>query len=1702
VIVDERLIFFVVATEWDSSNGGVSTFNRELCSSLAKLGHLVYCGVHTIAAGELDRAREAGVQLIMPTRVPGVTGIQSLTLPFEAARNIDIVIGHGRVTGSAARAQAAVHHREARHVHFVHTDARAIEPFKEREQEPMVRAEDYVNTEVEICMLADLVAAVGPVLQSAFSTYLNPQRKPVYCFLPGLFSCAVEAEPPPLPICLLFGRTEDEQLKGVGIAAKAMGEIGAMEDLGHARFVVRGAQVGDEADLRKRLMKAGGAKLSLFVEPYTSDRAVVLNSIRQASLVLMPSEEEGFGLSALEAISEGVPVLISKKSGLARALQQHVPGHAAAAIIEVPDGAKHLAKRIRPILVESEAAFERARTLREAMRPHFNWDQSACDFVEALRKGPSRPQPPMPPPTVPPPASATDALVSTFAAASSHVLAWQQTLRNGDEWIDRPELARVLEYARTGGEGPLVLLGAPGSGKSALLARAARALVDEKAVVLAIKADRLPTDVDSLEALAQEIGLPTDVQSALDAASQVRNTVLIIDQLDALADLVDVETQRLDVVLELVERVSKSDSVRIVMSCRAFDYEHDVRLRRLEADELKLSAPNPKGIDAVLVQRGVDPNLLSASTRDLLGTMQALDVFLQVTPAGRSQPGMDTYQKLLGALWDERLAGRPDRESLEESAERLAGKMAEREELWLSDAVITTLSGPPLRIKELRAAGILTQEDGRVAFSHQTLFEFARARHFLANQSSLPKFVRERQNALFVRPTLWTSLAYLRATDMQPYLHQLEELWLDRDLRAHIHRLLIDFVGQVEKPDIREMELLISGLREDKWRGVTIEAITGHPDWFEVVRRVELPTLMRSSNANMTTVLLAQAITFAPDAVAELMEGNWLTERARHLAIATVLFWAPAWPEKLQNLAASIVEVGALQRSTVDALIQGAISMSPPTASRIIALDFRNREAEVQPKADVADDETRRSAYQGLLESVGHIDLLVDVAAADPSGFVDAVWPWFVRILHKIVHPGDTIRYDEDYTLGASLESGFRELPQALQEALTICAKRAGFITEFVKNWQSDASMAVHRFLVLAIEASLPEGSQLALEYLLGDRRRLNIGDVSKSDDLSTWLIGAAAPLWTREDLQRIETSILNSSAIAPSYYKIEDRLYAYDVNRRHRLRLMRALGAHASDNVARLRREEERRFPSNDEAFDPNMRAIKSPVSAEQMLLAADEDILNLFVELPDATEHRHPSRRLEGGSSQAAEAFATAAKKEPDRFFRMLSQFIPGVSERPVLGALFSLAETEPLGRIEDAVVQLLELGFFRGSEERSQVAWAIERAARGGRVEDTVEISEKVRNTLESWLGEGDVPAPRPEPATEANKTDAMLGTAGGGSLPHGNYPILDALTTAYLGKAVPDFDGWMRILEAHVLRRENPDVWRALSVYLHNVLVVDSARAERFLNTLFARFPAVRDSRRGITIIVRAMGRLPSSTIARWMNEIEQGSWGRRSQAVGELLAWFATRLDAPTAARERLFHEVLNGQESFRRGLAQAAASLWHYPERRGLATDIIVALIPDATGSVGEALMSTFQLEPPLLDEAMQRILLALSEHPQVIFLDKSFGFVETLRDLLPAGADIVAPIVLSFVGFAATKPDQAYTHARSSELIDIAMTLQRLGNRFRDQGLDLFESLLAQNAYGVRDMLAELDPASRRTPTRAPRRVRRQSRRGRRRFN
>jgi glycosyltransferase involved in cell wall biosynthesis len=1701
VSLPDRLVILAIATEWDSSHGGLSTLNRELCVALAKLGHQVYCGVPRLLEAEVRAARASGVVLVAPDQIPGTGDDQALNRPLVGLpKNVDVVIGHGRKTGGAALAQVHYCGGRPKYIHFVHMDPHAIEWSKkadDRDREATRSAQERVDEEVAIGSRAALIVAVGPELRGAYATYFHHLKRSVYEFLPGLFASDWNEPPAPDYRCLVFGRAEDRELKGVNFAADAMHVLSNTKALRLAWLVIRGAPRGTGDQLRADLEARVGAKLRILVQEYTADRDEIVRTVRSASLVLMPSREEGFGLTGLEAISEGVPVLLSRTSGLAQALEERLPKLALSHVIDVQDGAVSASTRMKELLLEPEMAHERVISLREAMCPIFNWERSARELVDLIRATAASATGQSPPPSG---GDTSNQLFETFKRASSALLGWRRTLRFNNEWLDRPELAALLAHAREK-KGPLVLLGKPGSGKSALLAKMTSTLHDEQVAVLAIKADRLPANVDSRDKLAEEIGLPADLGRALRASAELRPTVLVIDQMDALGDLVDEQTQRLSVLLDLIGDLTRDGVVAIVLSCRSFDFRHDVRFQRLDAATLELQPPDGAEIDRVLEKSKVDPLKIPPRLKELLKTVQALDSFLELKPDGQ-RALMESHQQLLDVLWRQRIGEGKDSSALEQAARQLASYMADKEELWLSWPVIEE-AGLKASAKTLVERGLLVEEEGRVAFAHQTLFDFGRARAFLSGPS-LSEYVRQKQDALFVRPALWTSLGYLRSMDPSRYIEQLETLWLDPKIRAHIHSLLVEFVGQVPDPREREVALLVSQFSDDVWRPVAIDAVADRRSWFELLSTTHFPALMRGSSGAMMTRLLQYAYEFARDAVLELVQTYWMPDTTRHPLVAAVLAYAKVWPDKARDLALTLVRGGTLDRHTVEAVMRAAIAAEPVFAPKLIGAELvRLREA--------IKTEDPKGAYRDLIENVGGIDCLVDAAAAAPREFVAEVWPWFVETVERVKYPGTSARYGEDYCLGTSLRHVVRELAQALSESLASWATQdTDGIAAFVAEWRDRDSVAVHRFLIMALEAGLPATRAAAVDYLVGDERRLNVGDSSPMDEDSSALIRKLTPHLSEAEVQRLQTAIAEARSIDPSGRDPEDQAQIAEYNKRHRLRLLRELGKERLPDEARAAIEEfeASRRGEEEEEDELEARFAESPLTVTELLIMGDDEILKFFEAWPDS---RGLGSGFIGGSVELSRSFAEAAKRQPDRFLALLPRFTPNVTENPVGDALESLAEVLPLQRIEGAIVDLHNRGFFRSHAHQRDPAYALERAARG-----KAEMQQPILDLLESWLvddvgddarrdervdeeqTDDDVVDDKPTQQKDSDPHSLLWALGDGGVLPGGNYPILYALTMGYLRREKPDVERWFEVLDKHLERRERPAVWNAMRRFLGDVLFAPAQRVEPFLDRLFEKYPGVREAHDGLVIIARAMHRMPGDTITRWLEALEAGSWIRRHQAYGELLVLFATRRDAPSWTRERLERELKHYEASrsdrtgIIAGVAFAASNLWKEPERRSAVTDIFVRVIKNASGTVAKACMDAFRGERALLNDTdTQRVLSAMTAQPAVVASGRGFSFFEDLQDLLPGAATQVTDLLLALVAHIKGQSDRTFLMSRGSVLVDTAMTLQRLRSPTRERGLDLFEQLLSVGVYEAREVLSELDPAERSGPLRPPRRTR-----------
>jgi len=387
------LCILAVCTEWFSRHGGVPTFNRDLCIALHRAGQRVVCLVAGKDADEDKHARENGIILIEARRVTGMDEKSRLYLraPMPDGFVPDVVIGHDHVTGTAAKVQQDDHFPRARRVHFIHTAPGDIEWFKS--QQGTTAAEKAERKELgqqELAETAQLIVAVGPRLHAEIGTLLHGlvNCAPLHRLDPGIGCLQAEREPPLLAQCLLLGRTEDAELKGLDIAARAIGLMGA----GRPRLIVRGAEPGKGDALRKQLLDwATSPGIEIRTREYVAGAKRLAQDLRTSSLLLMPSRSEGFGLVGAEALAAGTPILITSKSGLAELISEHCPSEVAnRCIVPVIDNreidANAWERQIAYVMRDRRAAFRNTAEMAALLSRELTWDRAAGGLLDALNK--------------------------------------------------------------------------------------------------------------------------------------------------------------------------------------------------------------------------------------------------------------------------------------------------------------------------------------------------------------------------------------------------------------------------------------------------------------------------------------------------------------------------------------------------------------------------------------------------------------------------------------------------------------------------------------------------------------------------------------------------------------------------------------------------------------------------------------------------------------------------------------------------------------------------------------------------------------------------------------------------------------------------------------------------------------------------------------------------------------------------------------------------------------------------------------------------------------------------------------------------------------------------------------------------------------------------------------------------------------------
>jgi hypothetical protein len=1358
------------------------------------------------------------------------------------------------------------------------------------------------------------------------------------------------------------------------------------------------------------------------------------------------------------------------------------------------------------------------------------WKESAeSKAAEALEKGPKEYGTPTgsDAPQYATSKESRDLLVREFHAASRPLMAWPRTIGDG-KWIERDEGNLIIERVLSDEASTSLILGKPGSGKSALLAHLAMHFVNEGYATLGIKADMLPKAINNLSSLQDHLGLSSLILEAIKQLSGEK-VVLILDQLDALSELVDRNSERLNVLLNLIKSISGLPGVHIIASCRRFEYQNDVRLTTLESEGMDI-APLPwEDVKEILSDSGLHADGLSDELKQLLSVPLHLKILTEIRSADTNAPIPPTLHALLETIWDQRVLSGSNVADKLALIEKMSSIMAKEEELWLARSIADDQNDA---LKELLKLNILKTDysGSRIGFAHQTYFDFARARAFASGSESISDFVIERMDGLFVRPILLRTIAYLRDVSPKTYARELKKLWEADGLRPHVKSLLMEHIGGAENPNEAELRCLLPLFQGDDSKYKALMVAAGSPGWFKALKDSTIPDIMRncSKQSHLLIPFLLRALNFAREDVLTLIENIWLRDSAYDDTVLNTITDLRDWNKRAVDVVCTIAS--RHESRWIEYLFEMVSQTSPDLAPLIVRADLDRRlERAIEEQASYEEpsppsggDEvemaihklrySKRDIINRVLRLSNTLHDLTIIAESSPKAFLKSIWPWLTDVIQRMAyepHPFVT-GFQDDYSLDTNPERGelSEKQPISAINAAIVAISRDdpdAFLDFFYANVHS-SYIAVQRLLCNGLMNIVEKKPEVVLEYLVSDPRRLSVGDMSDQHKHSKRLISAVIPHLNQDGVSKLEDAVMNWNryySTDPEWSR-EDRMNRMKWNRQHRLRLLRAFPEESSsERLTSLRREEERAFPRLSD-WDSKLGGggwVGSPMSKDQMANAEDEHILKLFEGLTDDTEWDHPKRRWAqiGGSVQASREFAAFAEKEPERAVTIISQFKPREQERPAGMGISGLLKTDlPSIQVFDLILDLHSKGFSLREFRRDVSRGLSERAKMDKGLPDN--ILELIRD----WYREEDYPSLEESDSSGEERQeieDSILwGYDGGYSLPGGRDVYIETIALGYLLREPPIYVEFATFIEEMLNNERHPRIWQITMHWMKFLFNWDKDRASGYYDSLLMAVPEVTARKLGILEVAKIMPMVPDKELLQnWILQIGSSGCDICEQAYGELLVFYYLIHPGDEWGKKEL-HAILSDLQSIKkqRGAAFAASNNWHHHKHQAICSEIILALSSTNDPITQKAISQLFLYGETIpLGEEMKAILEEISKNDGIL-IQSSERLVEGLIDNTEIEPGLIGLICYRIVEIGKEEiknPGTRYSLV-AEPIVSIAITLHRMSPPHREFGLSLFEELIESNIPQARHALDILDrkPLTTRTIMRRRRRRRKKS--------
>lgn len=1229
--------------------------------------------------------------------------------------------------------------------------------------------------------------------------------------------------------------------------------------------------------------------------------------------------------------------------------------------------------------------------------------------------------------------------------------------------IRRPETNQLVELTQ-GDDALLLLMGAAGGGKTAVLHQVVQALEVNCTPVLGFRLDRLDPFSTTTE-LGRKIGL-VDVSpvTALATIAGDRNCVLIVDQVDAVSLVSGRMPDNFDAVANLVREASGFPNMRVLLACRKFDVENDYRIREL-VDEKRCARVEVADLsdeqvrDAVAVM-GLDASVLNVQQQTLLRSPLHL-VLLNSIADDAAALNFQTTKQLFDAFWQRKLMNCTSRRStvrFNKVVSTLAEAISERQRLSVP---ITVLDADDLAVDAgvLVSEHVLVRDGQQIAFFHESFFDYAFSRGWFHREQTLVEFLKGGEQELFRRAQVRQIMNHLRELDPDRFAADVEALLTSTEIRYHIVDVALVLLAALSAPTPREWEMVADVLAthpvfEDRlWLSLSGE------NWFARIDAEGFIEDWLSSSNEQAQLRALNIMTGAakdnPERLAEILGRHaeavsypdWLRQIVRFVDLqnSRVLF----------QLVLDAVRAGQYEGVEHELWLSASDlgEHEPMWAVELLA-------AHLVDRADsfALTDSGKVSAL--VDRDYGAIELTKSAAIGAPRRFCELMIPYLLRVMSVTAREGQYELPAQDKHFSSRYPgSSTHELEDVILDAAASAIRilvedDSEEARKYLEILAGDRHEAAQWLLYEGLRAAGEPFAQWAFDLILQGAHRFIGGYFSSALWAARQVIQVTSSFVSDQSFHEVESAILNFRA---PWEKQNQSRYIFSLLSAMDEGRLSELGRR---RLAELRRLYEQKQPSEPEGMKGGV--IGSPIPQDAAERMSDDQWLGAMAK--HNSDHTN-WQNFTGGAYQLSQVLNEHTKRDPWRFAKLTLRISRSANPAYTDAILRGFGEGERLDDPTPIFQAVRHIVSLERPDSDRWLGWALRKYYKVVPADLVEIIRDRALNAVDPTESELKFRRQDREHAAGENLYMSGMNSARGSAV----EALGDLL--AY------DADGSRTVLIAPALDRFASDVSdavRACAAYLLHV-AMRHARPEAL--RAFERLIEGDDSllaTRPVTNLIAYIGYEDPDTARPVIERMMVSGLFETRQMGGQLAA-----VGAMQWGMTDLFDVVLASADiALRKGAAGACAHLLHNTSDMKVASDGLKTFFNDSHEDVRIAASAVVlslrgqclrrfrdTLEALIVSDAfkpaLSQLLFTLERAPDRVddlvtkcvrhFIEIFGGDASDIRTGATGGARQVGELLI-----------RAYAQAKSSS--------------DRSTALDLLDGLLMIGAYGVSNIVIEAE--------------------------